>query len=133
VQNLARFLQTPDADGNPDDGVNIPEQAHDSTSAVVMTVDFSSATFETDIAQYVTNVHDNGGATNSTLVLEESATAKLQSQLASFVGSWSAATGTTDAPPSYFSPIAGTGLVPAPFGRPEELEIHGNIKAAITT
>jgi hypothetical protein len=44
---MVRLLMSLDSDGNPDNGIEIPTVVH--TAATGMSVDFSSATFETDV------------------------------------------------------------------------------------
>ena len=51
VLNIVKFLLALDEDGNPDNGLNIPEQAKAAASG--MSLDFSSGTFDTDISSYL--------------------------------------------------------------------------------
>lgn len=51
--NIARFLQSLDSDGDPANGISIPEQAH--TAATGQALDFSSASFDSQAAPIVAN------------------------------------------------------------------------------
>ncbi len=79
VVNLARLLQTLDTDGNPDNGITISDMAY---SAATTSIDFSSLSFDTDIAGLVSS-----GGGSSTLVTSNSAINHLIKQF-SIVGSW---------------------------------------------
>jgi len=60
--NMSRLLQTLDADGDVDNGITISDSAH--TFATGMTLDFTSATFDADVA----NLIANSGTVNTMLV-----------------------------------------------------------------
>lgn len=62
VLNILRLLQSLDVDGNPDNGIEISDQAH--TVADAMTVDFDDPDFDTA----VTNLVANSGATRTALI-----------------------------------------------------------------
>lgn len=78
VVNIARLLQSLDQDCNPDNGISITEQAHAASAS--LTVDFSSAAFESQ----VTNLVANAGQNNSecqVLISRSSAVTHLQATL----------------------------------------------------
>ena len=51
VVNMLRFLQTLDVDGNPDNGIELSSLIH--TLAANLTIDFTSATFDNQVAEFV--------------------------------------------------------------------------------
>jgi hypothetical protein len=53
VVNMARLLQTLDEDGNPENGIQITDDAH--TQAMSLEIDFTSDTFEDDVVNLVAN------------------------------------------------------------------------------
>lgn len=72
--NIARLLQTLDADGDPDTGgIKIDDKAHD--SAAGLSVDFASASFATQVEALI----KNSGSVTSTLVNGTDAIAHLES------------------------------------------------------
>jgi hypothetical protein len=87
VVNMARLLQTLDADGNSANGILISDAAH--LSATGLSLDFASLTFDND----VTNLVANSGSPNTVLIDETTAVSHLQDTLAeagliTLVGSW---------------------------------------------
>jgi len=60
--NMARLLQTLDIDGDVDNGITIDDSAH--MFATGMTLDFTSATFDADVA----NLIANSGSVNTMLI-----------------------------------------------------------------
>ena len=78
VVNLARLLLTLDTDGNPDNGIAISDAAY---SAATATIDFTSPSFDTDVAGLVAS-----GGGNIVLISADNAIAHL-SQLI-LIGSW---------------------------------------------
>ena len=82
VINMARLLQTLDTDGDPDNGITIGAQAH--TEAIGMSIDFDSATFDSDVSSLVAN----SGSVNTTLVDGVDAVAHLANNVFSVVGGW---------------------------------------------
>ena len=87
VVNIARLLQSLDTDGNPTNGISISSAAH--LSATGLSVDFASASFDTDVANLVAG----SGSVTTLLIDEATATSHLQDTLAEFglltlVGSW---------------------------------------------
>ena len=56
VVNFARYIQSIDADGDPSNGITIEAAAH--TAATGASIDFSSVTFDTDIAGVVAGTGD---------------------------------------------------------------------------
>jgi hypothetical protein len=75
VVNILRLLQSLDLDGNPDNGIEIGDPAHETAQA--MTLSFSSTDFETDVI----NLIANSGSTTKTLITVETAKAHFQSSL----------------------------------------------------
>jgi len=69
--NMSRLLQTLDTDGDADNGITIGEGAH--SFATGMTLDFTSATFDADVA----NLIANSGTVNTMLVDANTAIAHL--------------------------------------------------------
>ena len=71
VINIARLLQSLDENGNPDDGITIPDVA----AAVATQVDFSQlpADFEADVLTFIANA----GSVNVSLIAEAEAIAHL--------------------------------------------------------
>ena len=69
--NMARLLQTMDTDGDVDNGITIGDDAH--SFATGMTLDFTSNTFDADVA----NLIANSGTVNTMLVDANTAIAHL--------------------------------------------------------
>ena len=67
--NIARFLQSLDADGNLNNGITIPSGA--ATVAVAINFDVDTTTFEND--SVVTNIIANSGSTTTSIVSATSA------------------------------------------------------------
>ena len=88
VVNLARFLQTLDQNGYPDDGINIAAQVSSNAANLPATLDFGSNTFDTDVSAFFSDVFNAGLTSNTTLVSTVSATKHLQNQFSSIAGSW---------------------------------------------
>lgn len=76
VLNISRLLLSLDTDGNPDNGIQIGEQAH--TVASGMSLDFSA----TDFDMAVVNLVANSGSSTSALVSARQAQQHLEQQLA---------------------------------------------------
>ena len=74
VINLARLLLSLDADKNPDNGISIPDQALSMTQG--LSIDFSSATFEADVSNFIANA---GGSVS--LVSSDDALAHIKDTL----------------------------------------------------
>lgn len=74
VINLARLLLTLDTDNNPENGITIGTAAF--TAATGITLDFSSTTFEADVANYITEA---GGT--STLIAQDIAKTHIEATL----------------------------------------------------
>lgn len=72
--NIARLLQSIDEDGNPENGIRIPESAN----AVAAPIDFSLG--ETDFSnnENVINLVSNSGSSNTTLIGKDEALAHLE-------------------------------------------------------
>lgn len=62
VVNMVRLLVSLDIDADPSNGITIPTDAH--TAATGMSLDFSSSTFEVDVANLVAN----SGSPNTALI-----------------------------------------------------------------
>jgi len=77
VTNIARLLQSLDADGNPDNGIVIPAMAAQSAVAVDFFV--TGAQFETNPS--ITSLVANSGSTNTVLISAEAANAHLAESL----------------------------------------------------
>lgn len=95
VVNVARLLQSLDQDGDPSNGITIPDAAH--TNASGASLDFSAANFESD--PVVTNLVANSGSVTTSLISETQAITHLQenvAKLASLEGSWVPAPGELD-------------------------------------
>lgn len=75
VVNIARLLQSLDIDGDPINGIMISSTAH--LFATGLSVDFSSPTFDTNVANLVAN----SGSVTTTLIGKEAATSHLQDTL----------------------------------------------------
>jgi hypothetical protein len=73
--NIARLLQTLDLDADAANGITIDSQAH--TAAQGMTIDFSSASFDTDVQSLVTN----SGSSNISLIDASTAISHLSSNV----------------------------------------------------
>lgn len=83
VVNLARLLQSLDADGNPDNGINITQATHELAEG--MQLSFDQANFESLVTNLIANsAAQNGGNASNTLVSTEQAITHLQSSLADF-------------------------------------------------
>ena len=87
VVNALRLLQTLDKDGNPDNGIQIDDAAHD--TAANLTIDFGSPTFDSDVAALVTH----SGSTQTQLVSADQAKTHFEQafgpqQLAKLTGAW---------------------------------------------
>jgi hypothetical protein len=96
VVNMARLLQSLDADGDPTNGISIDDTAHLSATGI-MSLDFSSPTFDAEVMNLVAN---GGQETPTTLIDESTALSHLQDSLDSAgllptpqVGSWYEASG----------------------------------------
>lgn len=89
VVNLARLLQTLDQNGNADDGINIAPEVAQNTANLPATLDFASVAFDTDVSAFLTNLSNAGLIPSATLVSAANASAHLQNQSSSLVGSWS--------------------------------------------
>lgn len=86
--NIARMLQTLDDDGNPDNGINILDKAHEEAAGISPElVDFTSGTFGDD--ESLVNLFANSGSSTTTLVSTEQAKAHLSESLASLSGPFS--------------------------------------------
>jgi len=75
VMNLARLLQTLDTDANPDNGIDLAEDAN--ASATGLSVDFNSPQFETQVGNLVAN----SGSSSVNLVGGQMALEHLQETL----------------------------------------------------
>lgn len=75
--NIARLLQSLDEDGNPDNGITIPQAAAAVSDSI--NFDLSIEEFENDPA--VINLVANSGSVNTELISAEDATAHLESTL----------------------------------------------------
>lgn len=75
VANLARLLQTLDADGDASNGIVITEQAHEMGEGI--SVDFAAEAFD----EAVVNLVSNSGGTRTVLIDSESAIEHLQESL----------------------------------------------------
>lgn len=62
VANIARLLQSIDSNDDPSDGISIADLAHETAEA--MTIDFTAASFDSDVLNLVAN----SGSTNTDLV-----------------------------------------------------------------
>jgi hypothetical protein len=89
VVNIARLLQSLDADGDPTNGISIDDTAH--LSATGMSLDFSSPTFDAE----VTNLVANSGSVTNVLIDEAAALSHLKNSLEAAgllpdtqIGSW---------------------------------------------
>lgn len=83
--NIARMLQTLDDDGNPDNGINILDQAHEAAAGISSaSVDFTSETFGDD--ESLVNFFANSGSSTTELISTEQAKAHLSKTLASLSG-----------------------------------------------
>jgi hypothetical protein len=74
VTNIARFLQSLDEDGNPDNGITIA--AGVATAAAGQSLDFSSASFDTDAGMLVEMLRDAAYGAGDTGTLVDAATAQ---------------------------------------------------------
>lgn len=98
--NLLVFLQSLDADGNPDNGITITPEIADVVT-VPESVDFTAAetAFITQVTQLVTDVQNATGNTDITVVTHEDARKHFTDQLASNIAgtyAWSDAGGVID-------------------------------------
>lgn len=75
--NIARLLQSLDVDGNPDNGITIPDSA--SANAAAINFDVSVDQFENDAA--VINLVANSGSENTSLISEDEANQHLNETL----------------------------------------------------
>lgn len=89
--NIAALLQSLDADGNPDNGIDIPAKAAETASEI----DFDQPYSSFASLPAVVNLVANSGSTNTALVSEAKAKAHLEKSLndiqaASLIGTWHA-------------------------------------------
>ncbi len=85
VVNLARLLQSLDADGNPDNSIQIPDMA----AAAAGVVDFTLPVAEFANQPNVVNLVANSGSVTTTLVTQAAALEHLRDTLAeAIIGSW---------------------------------------------
>lgn len=75
VVNIARLLQSLDADGSPENGIEIDEQAHSVAQGLIL--DFESLDFD----RAVTNLVANSGSTTTILIDKNEAIAHLKNTL----------------------------------------------------
>jgi len=99
--NIARLLQSLDQDGNPDNGIFIPDTA--AAGASEINFDVSSDAFESDVN--VVNLVSSTGSTNTVLISTDAANSHLKDSLgisltedsgATFVGFWDTSGGDSD-------------------------------------
>ena len=83
VINISRLLQSLDQDGNPDNGITIPENA----AAFASAVDFNVPTTEFENNTAVIDLVANSGSMNTTLLPVEEVIAHLHQHF-SVVGTW---------------------------------------------
>jgi hypothetical protein len=95
VTNIAILLQSFDENGNPDDGITIPEGA----AAVASAIDLSVPTADFINNAAVINMIANSGSTNTTLVSAQAAQDHLKSTIAlqtPYVRSWTNKAGSSE-------------------------------------
>lgn len=80
VINMIRLLQTLDIDGQPDNGIEIPEMSHVLASG--LTIDFNDNNFD----QLVNELVANSGGVNTALISEDAALAHFQQTLSELSG-----------------------------------------------
>lgn len=96
--NIARFLQSLDSDGNPDNGITISAQAH--TAATGHSLDFSSPSFDATANPIIAATFSAGGTPNNSLISGSTAIAHVQSTIdnlpkqAPIAGAWMVGAGT---------------------------------------
>ncbi len=79
VINLSRLLQTLDLDGVPENGIELADNIHDLASSA--SIDFTSDSFDANLAQLVSDNVSSNSAVNTQLVSELLAIAHLQDTL----------------------------------------------------
>ena len=79
VTNIAQLLQTLDDDGNPDNGISIPDSV--TTAALDDTVDTTSPTFDTDIVGIIAELTTLTSSGQRALVSETAAQSHLKTNL----------------------------------------------------
>jgi hypothetical protein len=94
--NLARFLQTLDAYGNPSSGINILAGLA-SLPSLPASINFDSASFDTDVGAYITAASVASLIPVTTLVSAQAAQARI-ANINSLIGTWFANFGTAAAP-----------------------------------
>lgn len=88
VTNIAQLLQTLDDDGNPDNGISIPDSVR--TAALDDTVDTTSPTFDTDIVGIIAELTTLTSSGQRALVSETAAQSHLKTSLQNLIsGSYS--------------------------------------------
>lgn len=75
IVNISRLLQSLDTDGNPDNGIVIPDTA----SAIATTIDFTQSISDFASDSSVVNLVANSGSSNTTLIPEGDAISHLES------------------------------------------------------
>ncbi len=82
VINIVRLLQTLDVDGDPTNGITIGPAAH--TAATGLSITFDSATFDTDVA----NLVSNSGSVNTSLIDGAAAISAFKRSLSTLAVDW---------------------------------------------
>ena len=116
VSNIARFLQSLDVDGNPDNGITI--EADIATEAAGQSLDFTSGSFDTDATTLVEYLRDQvyGAGDTGTLVDASTAEAHLVGSLlceraGTFEGTWVQTVGVSDSYGTWTFVVYGDGTL----------------------